>query len=135
MIPKDRHCDSAVIESKKTELANWRQMEAIDVVEDKGQNVISTRWVLTEKEYPDGEIKPKARLVIRGFEEEEEQIQTDAPTAAKTTLHIVLAIAVNEDWPVQTIDIIHLVGIKINCINTKKNNTKNMKYIFKNIYT
>ena len=30
MILKDRHCDSAVIESKKTELANWRQMEAIE---------------------------------------------------------------------------------------------------------
>ena len=81
-------------------------MEAtIDVVEDKGQKVISTRWVLTEKEYPDGEIKPKARLVICGFEEEEEKIQTDAPTVAKTTLRIVLAIAANVDLPVQTIDI------------------------------
>ena len=43
LLAKDRHCDSAVIESKKTELANWRQMEAIDVVGDKGQKVISTK--------------------------------------------------------------------------------------------
>ena len=67
MIPKDRHCDSAVIESKKTELANWRQMEAIDVVGDKAKKVISTKVGFNRKEYPDGEIKPKARLVIRGF--------------------------------------------------------------------
>jgi len=29
-------------------------MEAVDVVDDNDQKVISTRWVLTEKEYPDG---------------------------------------------------------------------------------
>ena len=58
----------------------------------KNQRVISTRWVITEKTYPDGSIKPKARLVVRGFEEEEE-VQVDAPTAAKMTLRTVLSIA------------------------------------------
>ena len=30
--------------------------EVVDVVEDKGQRRISTRWVITEKEFPDGSI-------------------------------------------------------------------------------
>jgi len=49
-----------VIEAKQAEIENWKNMEAVD---DNDQKVISTRWVLTEKEYLDGKIKPKARLV------------------------------------------------------------------------
>ena len=76
----------------------------MDWVEDKGQKLISTRWVITEKEYPDGEVKPKARLVIRGFEENED-IQADGPTASKTALRIVLALAANYDWSISTVDV------------------------------
>ena len=72
-------------------------MEAVDWVEDKGQKLISTRWVIAEKEYPDEEAKPKARLVIKGFEENED-IQHDAQTASKKALRIVLALASNNDW-------------------------------------
>ena len=75
----------------------------MDWVEDKGQKLISTRWVITEREYPDGEVKPKARLVIRGFEENED-IKADAPTTSKTALRIVLALAANYDWSISTVD-------------------------------
>ena len=96
--------DPDVVEAKKAELENWIDLEAVDWVEDKGQKLISTRWVITEKEYPDGEVKPKARLVIRGFEENED-IQADAPTASKTALRIVLALAANYDWSISTVDV------------------------------
>ena len=83
-------------------------MEAVDWVEDKCQKLKSTRWVITEKECPDGEVKPKARLVIRGFEENED-IQADAPTASKTAsktaLRIVLALAASYDWSISTVDV------------------------------
>ena len=69
----------------------------VDIIDDKNPRVISTRWVITEKTYPDGLVKPKARLVARGFEEEEE-VQVDAPTAAKMTLRIVLVITANKKW-------------------------------------
>ena len=36
--------------------------------EDNGQSCVSTRWVCTLKETKD-EVKTKARLVVRGFEE------------------------------------------------------------------
>ena len=104
IIPKERHNDPDVVEAKKAELGNWIDLEAVDWVEDKGQKLISTRWVITENEYPDGEAKPKARLVIRGFEENED-IQADASTASKTALRIVLALAANYDWSISTADV------------------------------
>jgi len=103
-IPKERHNEPGVVKAKHDEIDNWKRLEAVDVVDDKNQRVISTRWVVTEKTYPDGSVKPKARLVVRGFEEEEE-VQVDAPTAAKMTLRTVLAIAANRQWSVKTIDI------------------------------
>ena len=51
-----------------------------------------------------GEASPKAWPVIRGFEEEED-IQADAPTASKTALRIVLALAANYDWSTSTVDV------------------------------
>ena len=106
MIPAERHLNPDVVESKIAELENWKKNEVVDVVEDKGQRRISTRWVITEKEFPDGNIKPKSRLVIRGFEEKEkDDLQKDAPTAAKTSLRIAFGIAVDNDWDVVCIDI------------------------------
>ena len=103
-IPKERHNEPAVVKAKQDEVDNWKRLEAVDVVDDRNQRVISTRWVITEKTYPDGSVKPKARLVVRGFEEEGET-QVDVPTAAKMTLRTVLAIAANRKWSVKTIDI------------------------------
>jgi len=60
IIPKERYNDPDVIEAKQAEIENWKNMEAVD---DNDEKVISIRWVLTEKEYLDGKIKPKARLV------------------------------------------------------------------------
>ena len=67
IIPKERYNDPHVVEEKKAELDNWIDLEAVDRVQEKGQKLISTRWVITEKEYQD-ELKPRARLVIRRLE-------------------------------------------------------------------
>ena len=63
IIPKERYNNPDAVEAKKAEFENWVDLEAVYWVEDKGQKLISTRWVITENEYPDGEGKPKARLV------------------------------------------------------------------------
>ena len=102
IIPKERCNDPGVAEAKKAVLENWMDLEAVDWVEDEGKKLTSNRWVITEKEYPDGEVKPKARLVIRRFEGNED-IQSDAPTASKTALTIVLALATNYDWSMSTV--------------------------------
>ena len=51
-------------DAKKKELAKLKEFDTYDLVNNDGQQTISTRWVLTEKD--DG---LKARLVARGFEE------------------------------------------------------------------
>ena len=102
-IPKSRHSEDIVMKAKEREMQNWIDFEVMDEVEDKGQKTISTRWVVTEKEI-DGRKDAKARLVVRGFEEEESH-PTDAPTAAKSTLRIAIAIAANEGWLLETVDI------------------------------
>ena len=50
---------------KAEELTNFDDYKAFEEVEDIGQEVLGTRYVLTEK--PDGSIK--ARFVTKGFQE------------------------------------------------------------------
>ena len=79
-------------------------MEVVDCVEDRGQRRISTRWVVTEKQHPDGTRRPKARLVVRGYEECE-NLQKDAPTASKTSLRVAFGLGTDNNWDIETIDI------------------------------
>ena len=77
--------------------------EVYEEIKDQGQKVISTRWVITEK-ICEGQKGAKARLVTCGFEDED-QVPSDSPTAAKSTLRTVLAITANEGWIIETVDI------------------------------
>ena len=52
-------------EAKIKELDNWKSFHVYDEVSDQGQCYLATWWVITEKESG-----MKARLVVRGFEEE-----------------------------------------------------------------
>ena len=56
------------------------------------------------KEISPGEFKPKARLVVRGFEEDNE-VQVDAPTASKVAMRTVLSIAANKQWSLEHVDV------------------------------
>ena len=73
-----------MIQAKQVELQNWKDMEVYEEIKDQGQKVISTRRVITEK-ICEGQKGAKARLVARGFEDED-QVPSDSPTAAKSTL-------------------------------------------------
>ena len=53
--------------AKQKELASWVACHVYDLVPDNGQKAISCRWVLVDKVQDDGSLKPKARLVVRGF--------------------------------------------------------------------
>ena len=103
-ISKEDLGDERIIQAKEKELENWKNFEVYEEVEDKGQNTISTRWVITEKSQQNGSKGIKARLVVRGFEEEQE-MQSDSPTAAKSTLRVFFAVATNQRWKCETIDI------------------------------
>ena len=62
--------------------------------------VLSSCWVVTEKT----EGKFKARLVVRGFEEEVYP-QSDSPTANRDSFKIYLALAANEELEIKNMDV------------------------------
>ncbi|KAG1673036.1 DNA polymerase epsilon subunit 2 [Nymphon striatum] len=100
-------CRSAddVQSAKAQELENWERFDVYEEVEDCGQQVMSTRWVITQKsDQENTTFTVKARLVARGFEAQDD-VQADSPTAGKDTLRIFLALASTLSWNCRTIDI------------------------------
>ena len=97
----NKSLDSSEINiAKENELEKLAQFETYEEVADCGQKVLSTRWVITNK---DG--KTKAGLVVRGFEERDLEIPRDSPTVGKGTMRLFISIAALENWAVKTTDI------------------------------
>jgi len=95
----------AIHTAKLKELENWRKNNAYEEVPNTGQYVISTRWVMTTKE-KGGSVTTKARLVARGFEDQEIDIQKlDSPTCSKETIRISLALTATEKWKCNSLDV------------------------------
>ncbi len=69
--------------------------------------VLSGKWVYTEKEKKNGEKMKKARWVVRGFEQQDEDIDwndlTTATVRAQTT-RILFAMAAEKNWEIQQMD-------------------------------
>ena len=99
MIPKTRHKEPDCIRAKETELQKLKDFKTFEEVADRGQSRISTTWVLWWK----GE-EVRARLVARGFEEQE-GIRSDSPTIGKSAMRVVLTVAASRGWRVKTTDI------------------------------
>lgn len=111
MLSSDHHeSDVLVIEDetchrKKAELDNWKTDGVFKEVKDDGQKCISTRWVCSVKETPDG-LVPKARLVTRGFEEiNVSDLPKDSPTCALNSLKIMMAVICQRKWQLNSMDI------------------------------
>ncbi|KAG1681910.1 Retrovirus-related Pol polyprotein from transposon RE2 [Nymphon striatum] len=103
VVPQSRHKEVNVKQAKQLELDNWKLFRVYDEVQYTGQKLMSTRWVITEKETI-GERKVKARLVVRGFEEENE-VKSDSPTVHKESLRLFLALASTSEFNIHSIDI------------------------------
>ncbi len=101
LVTKDVSSESA----KLDEISNWKEHGVFDEVKNMGQRCISTRWVCTLKETPDG-IVPKARLVARGFEEfNTEDLPRDSPTCASESLRLLMAVICQNRWTPLSTDI------------------------------
>ena len=88
-------------------LVGLNAFEFVDVVPD-GVNVVSDRWVFAWKVDKDGNIvKPKARLVARGFSQVHivDFLETYAPTLAASSVKLLVAIAVKNDWELRQLDV------------------------------
>ena len=95
--------DEKFAEAKAVELGNWAKLEVYEEVEDEGQNFVTTRWVLTEK-MKENEVKQKARLVCRGYEDDS-NVPTDSPTCNKDSLKTAIAIIASKEWEIASLDI------------------------------
>ena len=100
-IPKKMHGHPKIRDAKEEELKRWRDYGAVEQVNRRMEmSVISSRWVVTEK----GEDKFKARLVVRGFEEEIYP-QSDSPTASKDSFKTFLTLSANQDFSIKNMDV------------------------------
>ena len=95
-----------VQEAMRIEIQKYKQFNAFEEVDDRGQACVPIRWVVTRQSI-DGKNQPlKARMCIRGdLESDKETMRADSPTAGKDTLKIALSIAANEGFEVKNIDI------------------------------
>lgn len=98
-IPYQRHSEAECVAAKLDELSRLKEYEVYEEVAYDNQPCVSTTWVLVEK--PGG---VRARLVARGFEEDASLVK-DSPTAAKSTLRILVTIAASYGWTVKSTDI------------------------------
>ena len=104
-LPVKYHKIPEVIKAKEREYENLTDYNTFEEVKDNGQQRISSRWVITKKEKHDGQkTEYKARLVARGFQEECKP-QADSPTAMKESIKVFLALAANEEFDLQSVDI------------------------------
>ena len=90
--------------AKREELQKWKNMNAYEEVPNTGQSCITSRFVCTEKLKGDKLIL-KARLVLRGFEENTTQIKTDSPTCNKETVRLLLSVLAGNKWSLHSLDI------------------------------
>ena len=106
--------DDAVVMAKEKEIQNWKDNDVYEEVDDVGQKITTSRWVITEK-VKDGIAQIKARLVARGFEEDTDGLRKDSPTCSKETVRILFAIAASRGWICHTEDVkaAYLQGNKI----------------------
>ena len=99
MVPKEQRNSPECMEAKLEELNKLIAFDTYQIVNDEGQERITTTWVLTEKG-----TEKRARLTARGFQEDGE-FPTDSPTVQKHSMRLLLAIAATEGWDICTTDI------------------------------
>ena len=89
---------------RKEELANFDKFKVYKVVKDnKTYPFITSGWVVTEK-FIEGKRDCKACLVAHG-NQIMDNIQMDSPTARKSNMRILFALAVQYGWKVKTADV------------------------------
>ena len=91
-------------DAKQEEIRRWIEEEVYEEVIDKGQSKLSTTWVVTTK--AEGQdIRTKARLVVRGYEEDSCEIRADSPTCSKDNIRMLLGVAGGKGWKVHSLDV------------------------------
>ena len=98
-------------EAKRKELKCWIETSTVEpLLRNKihPSRIMTSKWVLTWKEdhQSPGGRKPKARLVIRGFQDPEVGlVSTESPTLSRDGRMMVLQTVSSKHWQIQSFDI------------------------------
>ena len=104
-IPTKQHGRPDVVKAKEIEMENLRSHETWSEVPYQGQELVNTKWVITEGEKQDGQKqKVKGRLLCKGYEESLKP-QSDSPTIGRSNLIVYTAVAANQKFHLWAIDI------------------------------
>ena len=83
LLKTSEYSNPDVKDAMSEELSKWLKYGAYEEVDDKGQEKITTQWVVNPKEKHDGlKVDIKARLCLRGFQEEDKP-RSDSPTVER----------------------------------------------------
>ena len=96
-LPVSKQGRPEVKEAKTADVNNLLDYDVFEKVENKGQETIGSRWVVTTKEKHDGQKqKNNARLVARRFQEIMKP-QSDSPTVSKESFKMLMAVTANDN--------------------------------------
>ena len=106
-IADSSNADRTFDEAKMQELASWKAHEVVKEVENCGQDLISVRWVLTMRENGiPGSFVPKARLVVRGFEESQfSKAEKESPVVSRELIKLFLSVLSGMRWRPYSMDV------------------------------
>ncbi len=99
LVNKDETNTPEALEAKQKELDKLKEFDTYEIIEDEGQEYITTLWVITRK----GD-ELRARLTAKGFQELQE-VPKESPTMHKHTLRLILAIAATNKWNISASDV------------------------------
>ena len=104
-LPVSEHGRPEVKETKISEVNNLLDYEVFEEVEDKGQETLGSRWVVTAKEKHNGQKQQTmATLVAHGFQDTLKP-QSDSPTVSKESFKLLMAVAANSNFRLAYVDI------------------------------
>ena len=92
--------------AKQDELNSWKTYGVYREVKISGQPLISTKWITSLRDNGDGTYKSKARLVVRGFEENAlENPYKESPVVGRELIKLFLSISTLKRWKIRSIDV------------------------------
>ena len=105
--------------AKDNEIMSWKTNDVYSVVPDTGQKKMRTRWILTmKKTHGRSELIPKARLVVKGYNEDLEKPERESPVIARESVKVFLSICSVKKWTPSTIDV-KTAFYKVNLLTEK----------------
>ena len=81
-----------LLRQEKLELASWDRCGVYELVPNRGQAVVTTRWVSPKKVLDDDTVSPESRLVGRGLQEaDKNSLHMVSPTVDRGLWHVKVA--------------------------------------------